>query len=144
LPVDAPVVVNVDHKLGWFGTLRGRLGATITPDWLGYVTGGVAVGGITIAGTVTDPIGNAVNTAFNNNLTRVGWTVGAGLETHLTGNWTGKVEYLHMDFGSIATVPTVAPNDTIATMFNSRVSDNIIRLGVNYKFDRGGGIVAKY
>jgi hypothetical protein len=49
-----------------------------------------------------------------------------------------------MDFGSIATVPTVAPNDTVAAMFNSRVSDNIVRLGVNYRFDRVGAIVAKY
>jgi iron complex outermembrane receptor protein len=87
--------------------------------------------------------GAAVNTGFNHQLTRVGWTMGLGLEAHLVGNWTGKLEYLHMDFGSIATVPTVAPNDTIATSFNSRISDNIVRVGVNYKFDRGGAIVAK-
>jgi iron complex outermembrane receptor protein len=144
LPVDAPVAVNLDHKLQWFATLRGRLGMMITPDWLGYVTGGVAVGGITINATITDPVGNAVNTAISNNLTRVGWTVGAGLEARLTGNWTGKLEYLHMDFGSVATVPAVAPTDTIATMFNSRIADNIVRLGVNYKFDRGGAITTKY
>ena len=103
-PLDAPVTVSLDHKLGWFGTLRGRLGATVTPDALAYVTAGVAVGDITIAGAVSG-FDTAGNTGFSNHTTRVGWTIGAGLEGHLIGNWTGKIEYLHMDFGSIATVP---------------------------------------
>ena len=39
------------------------------------------------------------------------------------------------DLGSVTTVPATAPNATVATAFNSRVTDNLVRLGVNYKFD---------
>ena len=59
-PLDAPVAAIFDQKLEWFGTLRGRLGTTITPDALAYVTGGVAVGDIKSAGTIAgfDAVGN--------------------------------------------------------------------------------------
>jgi iron complex outermembrane receptor protein len=143
-PVDAPIAITLDHKLAWFATLRGRLGTTIVPGWLIYMTGGVAIAEMTINGTISDPVGNAVNTAFSNNFTRVGWTIGAGVEAQLLGNWTGKLEYLHIDFGSIATYPVVAPVATLTPAFNTRISDNIFRAGVNYKFDRGGPIFAKY
>ena len=139
------MAVNLDHKLGWFGTLRGRLGAAFTPGALAYVTAGVAVADITVAGSVAgfDAAGNPVNTGFSNHITRAGWTVGAGLEAQLVGNWTGKIEYLHMDFGSIATFPTLAPDATVAAAFNTRITDDIVRVGINYKFDRSGAVVAK-
>jgi outer membrane immunogenic protein len=74
------------------------------------------------------------------------WTAGVGIEAQLIGNWTGKLEYLYMDLGSVATGPTVAPNvnATVAAAFNSRITDNIVRVGINYKFDQDGGVVAKY
>ena len=145
-PADAPVSVTLDHKLAWFGTLRGRFGTTIVPEALAYVTAGVALGDITIGGTLTgfDGAGNASNAALNNHLTRAGWTIGAGFESCLVGNWTGKIEYLHMDFGSVATIPTIATDATVAAVLNTRITDNIVRAGLNYKFDWGGPISAKY
>ena len=145
-PADAPVNVTLDHKLAWFGTLRGRFGTTIVPDLLAYVTAGVALGDITIAGTHAgfDGAGNPSNAVFSNPIARVGWTIGGGFESRLVGNWTGKVEYLHMDFGSIATVPAVALDATVATIINTRLTDDIVRIGVNYKFDQLGQIIGKY
>jgi opacity protein-like surface antigen len=32
-------------------------------------------------------------------------------------------------------VPAPAMNATVATAFNSRVTDNVVRVGVNYKFN---------
>jgi len=146
LLVDAPVTATFEQKLEWFATLRGRLGTTITPDVLAYITGGVVIGDIKTAGTIFgfDVNGSAVNTGFSHQLTRVGWTMGLGLEAHLVGNWTGKLEYLYMDFGSIPIAPAPAPDATVAGLFNSRISDNVVRLGLNYKFDRSAAIVAKY
>jgi len=145
-PVDAPVGISLDHKLGWFGTLRGRLGAAFTPDAMAYVTAGVAIADIKIAGTAAgfDAGGNPVASGFDNRTTRVGWTIGAGLETRLVGNWTGKVEYLHMDFGSLATFPVIPTDATVVPALNSRISDDVVRVGINYKFPSTGVIVAKY
>jgi iron complex outermembrane receptor protein len=125
------------QKLEWFATLRGRLGATVTPDTLAYVTGGLAVGETMTAGTVFgfDGDGNPVNTIVSSHNTKAGWTIGGGVEGRLVGNWTAKIEYQYLDLGSVSTVPTPAPNATVAVAFNSRISDNIVRLGVNYKFD---------
>jgi hypothetical protein len=49
---------------------------------------------------------------------------------------TGKVEYLHLDFGNQSTL-VANPNNTVpvAVTFNSRLKDDIVRLGLNYKFD---------
>ena len=125
------------QKLEWFATLRGRLGATVTPGALAYVTGGLAVGEIMTAGTVFgfDGDGNPVNTIVGSHNTKAGWTVGGGIEGRLTGNWTAKLEYLYLDLGTVSTVPAPAMNATVATAFNSRVTDNVVRVGVNYKFN---------
>ncbi len=125
------------QKLEWFATLRGRLGATVTPGAAAYVTGGLAVGEVMTAGTVFefDGDGDQVSTIVSSHNTKAGWTAGGGIESRLIGNWTGKLEYLYLDLGSITTVPAPATNSTMAVAFNSRVTANIVRLGVNYKFD---------
>ena len=125
------------QKLEWFATLRGRLGAAVTPGALAYVTGGLAVGEIMTSGTVFgfDGDGNPVNTIVSSHNTKAGWTVGGGIEGRLAGNWTARLEYLYLDLGTVSTVPTPAANATVATAFNSRVTDNIVRAGLNYKFD---------
>src|SRR5205807_4802437 len=95
------VLVDFEHgqKLEWFGTLRGRFGTTVTPEAVAYVTGGLAVGEIITAGTIYgfDAAGDFINTGFGIHRTRVGWTAGGGVEARLIGNWTGKIEYLHID-----------------------------------------------
>ncbi|MFL6821988.1 MAG: outer membrane protein, partial [Xanthobacteraceae bacterium] len=125
------------QKLEWFATLRARLGVTVTPDAVAYVTGGVAVGEVMTAGTVFgfDGEGNPVNTIVSSHNTKAGWTAGGGIEGRLAGNWTAKIEYLYLDLGTAATIPAPAPNSTTAAAFNSRVTDNLLRVGVNYKFD---------
>ena len=117
--------------------MRGRLGATVTPGAAAYVTGSLAVGEVMTAGTVFefDGDGDQVSTIVSSHNTKAGWTAGGGIESRLIGNWTGKLEYLYLDLGSITTVPAPATNSTMAVAFNSRVTANIVRLGVNYKFD---------
>src|SRR5262249_49848630 len=53
---------------------------------------------------------------------------------------TGKVEYLYMDFGTVSAAVTNAVNATPITFAaSSHVTDNIVRAGVNYKFDPAVG-----
>jgi iron complex outermembrane recepter protein len=125
------------QKLEWFATLRARLGVVATPDAIAYVTGGLAVGEVMTAGTVFgfDGFGNPVNTIVSSHNTKAGWTVGGGIEGRLAGNWTAKIEYLYLDLGTVTVIPAPALNSTTAVAFNSRITDNILRVGVNYKFD---------
>jgi len=138
--VDDPSVIaqfEQGQKLEWFATLRGRLGVVATPDAVAYVTGGVAVGEVMTAGTVLgfDGNGNAVNTIVSSHNTKAGLAVGGGVEGRLVGNWTAKIEYLYLDLGTVTTIPAPTPGATTAVAFNSRITDNLLRVGVNYKFD---------
>jgi outer membrane immunogenic protein len=145
-------------KLPWFATFRGRVGHTWdvgpgrTPVLL-YLTGGLAVGEVDATytgGVVGGPMG-----AINVNLTKAGRTVGAGGEGRLgQSNWTLKLEYLYMDFGSVSGAaggtgaPVITPfginnadqihflttTTTIAGVASTHVTDQILRVGLNYKF----------
>jgi outer membrane immunogenic protein len=152
-----PVPSDLSHNLEWFGTLRGRVGATITPMMLAYVTGGLAYGEISATNAVSgtnitgqngtnNVILTPVAASFSNRSTRAGWTIGAGLEGVIGGNWTAKIEYLHMDLGDISAsfvTPITAPSGApVAVRYTSHITDNILRVGLNYRF--GGPIVANY
>ena len=69
---------------------------------------------------------------FGASETRVGWTVGAGVEWAFWDNWSVKLEYDYLDFGS----RTVAFNDPLLGADNISVSQRIseVKLGVNYRF----------
>src|SRR6202165_5770036 len=71
---------------------------------------------------------------------RDGYTVGAGLEYMFAQNWSAKVEYQYYDFGSsrfIAPAPLVP--------FGSfRNDDHTVKAGLNYRFNWGGPLVARY
>jgi opacity protein-like surface antigen len=145
---NGPEIAGFDQNqtLEWFATLRGRVGAIVTPDAIVYVTGGVAVGGFNTAGNVAafDPNGVPATSAFSSISIKPGWTVGAGIESHIAGNWTGKIEYLYVDFGSISASSNNQLNVTLVNTFNSRITDNIVRVGLNYKFDPAAGVLANY
>jgi outer membrane immunogenic protein len=154
------VTSALSEKIEWFGTVRGRIGATFTPTFLAYVTGGLAYGEVratdTVAGTnVTNPGGQGVNggtiltpvaASFSNSSTRAGWTVGAGIEGAIGGNWTAKLEYLYIDLGNISgsfITPVVSPSGNfVVANYNSHITDNVLRVGINYRW--GGPVVAKY
>jgi len=141
-----------DYKLDWFGTARGRIGFLPAERILLYATGGLAYGGFTgSSSTLPMNIGTWSST-------RAGWTVGAGAEAALGSNWSVKFEYLYMDLGHVGgssanttTVTSVGPVGGITTttttnlayLFNSKFTDNIVRVGLNYKFG-GGAVVARY
>lgn len=133
------------QKLEWFGTARGRLGFTITPTLLLYGTGGLAYGEVVTNGVISDPA------SFSQNNLKTGWAAGGGIEAGLSRNWTVKLEYLYMDLGDVSSngltatgilgpgVPHNGPPiaNHLTTSFSASgpgITDNILRLGANYKF----------
>src|SRR5262249_38946399 len=119
-------------------TFRGRLGFTVTPTVLLYVTGGGAWGevktdlglaSVTAAGVPVAAIGSGSTDRF-------GWTFGGGIEAMFAPRWSAKFEYLYMDLGTISNsvvLPTAA-GLAVGANVSSRVTDNIIRGGINYHF----------
>ncbi len=83
----APFNATIDYT----GSLRGRIGYAFGM-WMPYLTGGFAWGHSHIR--INDADGNAV---FNPGQYHTGWTVGAGAEFAVGGNWSTKLEYDYID-----------------------------------------------
>ncbi len=136
LPLDAAMAASMNYRIDWLASLRGRVGVAVTPTTLAYLTAGVPFGTVSSSGTVSGftTTGAATTTPFNVDTFSFGWAVGAGLESRLFANWTGRIEYLHSDLGSFRASPSPAAG--VATSFDSdaRVRFDAIRVGVNYKF----------
>ena len=149
---------NADYKLTWFGTARARAGWLVDPRVLLYVTGGAAYGQLKAdyaAGILGLPL-----LASSTSTTRLGWTIGGGIEGMLSRNWTVKAEYLYVDLGSVAsgalggastviladtpgTALTTVIDTTFAATARTKVRDNIARIGINYHFTPDA-VVARY
>jgi outer membrane immunogenic protein len=105
--------LSCEARNTWLGTVRGRLGYAFD-RFLPYVTGGAAFGDIE---TSVSGFGSARET-------KLGWTVGAGIEAAINGPWTAKLEYLYVDLGEADSVLGSSVD------FQS----HIVRAGINYRF----------
>ena len=133
------------QEISWFATFRPRVGVLVTPSALLYVTGGLAVAGIKTNGVISGFTAGQLPTsvAWSNDQTKWGWVIGAGLEARLGGNWTGKIEGLYMDYGSVSGSPAlVTSTPQLSFDYSSKITDVVLRAGVNYHF--GNPLVAKY
>lgn len=81
----------------WLFTLRPRVGWVMN-NWLVYATGGLAVADEKFSQTLTLLAPFVSTNSFTT--TRVGWTVGGGVEYALNRNWSVKGEYLYVDLGT--------------------------------------------
>lgn len=137
---------SFEQSLEWFVTLRGRLGMLLAPTWLAYVTGGAAIGHIDTKGVLSGFTGGgvAVSAPFSYDKTKLGWTVGGGLEGRLTGNWTAKLEYIYADYGTVSGTALLLTNaPPLRAEFSSKVTDHVLRVGLNYKWGPSGVVVAR-
>src|SRR6185312_14181518 len=91
---------QIDGRLDWFGTVRGRAGVAFD-RFLIYATGGAAFGQSKADLIVTNIIPCCLVTATASaKENHVGWTAGAGVEWMYSRNWSIKAEYLHVDLGA--------------------------------------------
>ena len=153
--------VHSHESMDWLATVRGRLGFLPTQQFLLYGTGGLAVGQVKTDSSLTNTVPNnvpaciAANFARNlkppevlcmgssDSANRVGWTVGAGAEYALGGNWSLKAEYLYVDLGKSSSTGFDTRSAPPLPLFaNTKDDFNIVRFGFNYRF--GGAVAAKY
>ncbi len=119
------------------GAVRARAGLAVD-RLLAFAAGGLAIGHF---GTQSDlaSANNALATydGFATRglqwTTRVGWTVGGGVEWAVNNNWSIRGEYRYSDFGNLADAPTVA---LPATLYGGgrHLDQNQVQFGFSYKF----------
>ena len=133
---------TISSKTEWLTTFRGRLGVA-WQNWLFYATGGGALGRVRtdltlnclVNGCGTSSSAKLLATSTSN-ITKAGWVAGLGAELMLARNWSARVEWLHVDLGTISdSLPTAGSNGTVQTAVWSRnQSFDEFRLGLNYLF----------
>ncbi len=139
IPTDG-MVISSEPKLSWFGTVRGRLGVTVTPELLLYGTGGLAYGHVDASANFLVPGDGPNDPPFvgptSVSKTKVGWTAGAGAEWMFAHNWSAKLEYLYVDLGNEPAFGNMFATDTVDKVgYTWRFRENITRVGVNYHFN---------
>jgi outer membrane immunogenic protein len=120
-----------------------------TGNWLLYVKGGAAFADARFDIRRRDDCPWAFcsnNFVFNNNDdTRVGWMVGAGVEYGAWGNWSWKLEWNFMDFGNRDDhfdhfIATCGCN--LRHNFDRDHQVNVVKFGLNYRFGAAAAPVA--
>jgi outer membrane immunogenic protein len=124
----------------WIDTLRGRLGYAFD-RFLIYGTAGVAFAGTNVTVSTTDVVSESK--------TRTGLTVGVGSEwAAWVGPWGAvsfKLEYLHADFGSKQYFNPPVPIGTLTVATRDvRLTDDVVRAGVNVRFNWDTPFIAKW
>jgi outer membrane immunogenic protein len=130
-------------SVSYLGTLRGRLGIVANQNWLLYVTGGLAYGGVKANDSIVQTSTNGFSGAGFGSLstTRAGWALGAGTEWMFAPKWSVKAEYLHYDLGtaSFGSAPVGTPTSAffVGTPYQTNVTSvrfqgDMVRLGLNY------------
>jgi outer membrane immunogenic protein len=78
-----------------------------------------------------------------------GWTIGGGFEWMVATNWSAFIEYNYYDFRSkslynaISTTAGANPNVRGNTL-DSGLNISTVTVGVNYRFNWAGPLVARY
>jgi outer membrane immunogenic protein len=110
---------SIEARLDWVSTFAARFGWAFD-HWLVYgkVGGAWAHTSVDIVNTINSSVlVGGISTSFDRTVS--GWMLGVGAEYALWDNWTAKVEYNMMDFGSD---------------FFTDSTFHVVKAGVNYHF----------
>jgi len=126
--------VSESVNSNWLFTLRPRAGVAFDRVLL-YATGGLAVANnnFTQSSVFPDCPCGITGSASG---TKTGWTLGGGLEWAFAPAWSMKVEYLYVDLGTQSFADNLGAFGfpTASFTHQERLTENIGRVGVNYRF----------
>ena len=95
------VVLNCTMKHNWFADITGRVGVVAVDRALIYLKGGVAWEGsnFSVGNSIT---GGGMSLAANasGSGTQTGGLLGMGVEYAFLPNWSAKIEYNYIDYGT--------------------------------------------
>ena len=143
LDIAFPTQERLHSRTDFIGTVAPRLGLAWDRVLL-YAKGGAACAhdDYWLTGVQAHVAGMTFATA---NETRWGWMVGAGIEYALAQNWSVKVEYNYLDFGTkriFFTSTGLVPQPPFDEDIRQKIQ--VVKVGLNYKFDWGGPLAARY
>jgi outer membrane immunogenic protein len=148
ISIDQATALSVRHKLGTFGTIRGRLGVAYDRFFF-YATGGAVFAELKTAASWTSTavfsdnlltnLTFAATQELNNNTASarvskfsVGGSVGGGVEAYVAPNWSVKAEYLYVALPKQTVSVTTVSAGTQSATFENKF--HIVRAGINYHF----------
>jgi outer membrane immunogenic protein len=120
--------IGFGTSVDFLGTVRGRVGVMPWERTVVYATGGFAYGQTT--SNLVLPLGTN---------TKLGWTVGAGLEYMIAQNWSLKTEYLYVDLGKnnldLGALGALGGGGVLGGIsLTEQTRLHVVRAGVNYHF----------
>jgi outer membrane immunogenic protein len=129
--VDTTGVVSTSAREPFEASIRGRVGFAWDRALI-YGTGGAAFG--SLHNTATNLTTGGVDTF---DTSRVGWTVGGGVEYAVSNNWSIRAEYRYTDLGNFTDTLTNSTGAMAGGPFAIHIHniDNAVRAGFSYKFD---------
>ncbi len=140
-------VLGFTNTLGadvdWLAMLTGRLGYA-ADRWLIFASGGA----VWARDKYSANFGAFPALQFEADVTRLGWTVGGGVEYALTRNWSLRLDYNYIDISSdrgggggggttrLTVVPVPVPPPGPPDGVDSRIDQtmHVIKAGVTYRF----------
>ncbi len=135
--------LTIKTSQDWLASLNGRLGYAIDRTLI-YAIGGVAWTQGTrdhtlgnFAGPAVAALGYPTSIGVTHDFT--GFDVGGGVEYAFTNNWIGRLEYRYYGFCSWN-----YPGAYWLPRSQVSLSDNVITVGLSYKFGAPEPVVAKY
>jgi len=118
------------EKIKAFGSVTGRIGIAVDTVLL-YGKGGYAWAQNEFSAT-------ALGVTLSNSQFHSGWTVGGGAEWAFAGPWSAKAEYMFARYSSQDYFAGIAPGLSFG------MDVHTVKAGINYRFNWGGPVVAKY
>jgi outer membrane immunogenic protein len=142
---------GIAERTKWDASARTRFGFLVTPTTLVYATGGAAWQHFDLSTSCKSALCASsflLFTPFANNTltpaltdgsaTRLGWTIGGGVETSLGGHWFARADYRFADFGpttfTITHFSTFAPFNPLVNTADVPLRTHTVSFGLAYKF----------
>ena len=129
-----PNVVELKDKIETFGTVRGVIGTTVTPDTMIYFTAGLAFADVSHDLKLPGPLFG--NFQQKDSGWATGYVIGGGINFLRHGNWMINAEMLYVDLGSEEHRYDASNACGFACTDTAKWDDSFLvgRLGVSYKF----------
>ena len=122
-----------EKNIDWLGSLRLRAGIAADRA-LFYATGGLAVGGVSLETDLSQEALDAGLTNDDDDKTKWGWTLGAGVEYAVTDALSARIEYRYTDLGK--TDVRVENEDGFGVDGETDNDFHAVRVGLSWHFNQ--------